>query len=598
MDSIRKALRLLTPRERRRLIPLLAGIVIMGILQVAGIGSFAPFVAVVADPSIVETQPILNRIYTELGFDSHFAFLVFLGAGAFAVMLFDAAFRILVTYGLHRYAGNRRYMMGLRLFRQYLYQPYGYFLDHNTSELSKNLLSEVDQVINGVVKPALHIFAELFSAAAILVFLLVVNPYVALASAVVFGAIYAALTFGIRPLVRHYGKEVREANRLRYKSSSEAFGAIKDVKILGKEPAFARKYGEGAKRFAKTQAAKRMLSTLPVKIMKPLSMGFAIALILVLLAVYGSVVEALPLVAIYALAVQRLMPHLRGLFRHGTTIRYYSHTVDSLYNDMTSTPPPPAEKDRKLAERAVERMPFRSTVELRGVSFAYPTSPAPVLDTINLLIEKNTTVGFVGTTGCGKTTLVDVIMCLLEPSAGEILVDGAPIAEVGRWQRNFGYVPQHIYLSDDSVAANIAFGIPEELRDQGAVEKAARVANLHDFVVGELPDGYQTTVGERGIRFSGGQRQRVGIARALYHDPDILVMDEATSALDTVTEDAVMDAIHNLMHTKTIILIAHRITTVRECDKICMLERGRMVAEGDYSTLLAENETFRSLAKV
>jgi ABC-type multidrug transport system fused ATPase/permease subunit len=209
------------------------------------------------------------------------------------------------------------------------------------------------------------------------------------------------------------------------------------------------------------------------------------------------------------------------------------------------------------------------------------------------------TIGFVGATGCGKTTLVDVIMGLLVPSAGSIIVDDVPvITDTAPWQRNFGYVPQQIYLSDDTIAANIAFGIPADMRDMAAIERAARIANLHGFITNELPNGYNTVVGERGIRLSGGQRQRIGIARSLYHDPAILVMDEATSALDTVTEDAVMDAIHNLQHSKTIIIIAHRLSTVRECDIICLMEKGQIIAQGSYDELLKKNEQFRAMAKV
>jgi ABC-type multidrug transport system fused ATPase/permease subunit len=338
--------------------------------------------------------------------------------------------------------------------------------------------------------------------------------------------------------------------------------------------------------------------------MQSMSIGFAIALVVIMLATAESLVTILPLLAIYAFAVQRMTPNLQAVFQGVAQIRYMGHTVDALHRDMTEMPPPPTLPDHKAMRRASEVLPFKEKIEIQALSFGYPSSREPVLRELSLTIEKNTTVGFVGTTGCGKTTLVDVIMGLLEPTAGAVVTDGnivnpsAPSQSVEPWQRNFGYVPQQIYLSDDTVSANIAFGIPEVMRDERAIEDAARVANLHEFVTTEMPRGYETVVGERGIRLSGGQRQRVGIARALYHDPDILVMDEATSALDSVTEEAVMDAIHNLMHTKTIIIIAHRITTVRECDMICLMEQGRIVAQGSYDELLGTSERFRAMAKV
>jgi ABC-type multidrug transport system fused ATPase/permease subunit len=240
------------------------------------------------------------------------------------------------------------------------------------------------------------------------------------------------------------------------------------------------------------------------------------------------------------------------------------------------------------------------SIELESIRFNYPNTETPAIHDLSLRIEAGTTVGLVGPTGCGKTTSVDILLGLLTPQRGRLLVDGDEITEenLRRWQVNLGYVPQQIYLSDSTLARNIAFGIPEHKIDLDAVERAARVANLHDFVVSELPEGYRTIVGERGVRLSGGQRQRVGIARAVYHNPAVLVLDEATSALDTVTETAVMDAIHNLAHEKTIIVIAHRITTVRECDNIYMLDKGRIVAEGTYDRLLKTSEHFRALAKV
>lgn len=279
-------------------------------------------------------------------------------------------------------------------------------------------------------------------------------------------------------------------------------------------------------------------------------------------------------------------------------MRYYGHTVDALYAVMKDLKDWATEHDRQASGSRSAVIPMENTVAVEGVSFRYPTSPVPVLSDISLRIGRNTTVAFVGTTGCGKTTLVDLLMGLLEPSSGSITVDGNVLdCTTAAWQRNFGYVPQQIFLSDDSVAANIAFGVPEDDRDHHAVERAARAANLHEFVSGELRDGYDTFVGERGIRLSGGQRQRVGIARALYHDPPILIMDEATSALDSVTEDAVLEAINELMHRKTIVLIAHRLTTVQSCDMIYVLEHGEVKATGTYQQLVQNDSRFRAMAK-
>jgi ABC-type multidrug transport system fused ATPase/permease subunit len=367
---------------------------------------------------------------------------------------------------------------------------------------------------------------------------------------------------------------------------------------LGKEPFFIDDFKKGAKRFTVSQAANQILSGLPAQLIQSLAVGFTIALLVILLSVNDSLIKILPLLAVYAFAVLRLIPNIQNVFSNMAQIRYYAHTVDALYNDMTTLSSPPESLFKKTSSSA-EILGFYRDIELKNIQFSYLSSKEPVLRGVDIAIKKNTAIAFAGITGCGKTTLVDVIMGLLEPSAGEIKVDGKPViqSDIFRWQRNFGYVPQQIYLSDDSIAANIAFGIPESLRDAAAVEQAAKTANLHEFIINELPQGYDTLVGERGIRLSGGQRQRVGIARALYHNPNILVMDEATSALDSITEDAVMDAIRNLKHSKTLIIIAHRISTIKECDIIYLMEQGRFTAYGTYEELLRNNAQFKALAK-
>ncbi|WP_010254862.1 ABC transporter ATP-binding protein [Treponema primitia] len=607
MNPIAKLIALFTKQERRRLVPITFAILSVSVLEIAGVGSLGPFMAVIADQTVIHRQPVLAFFYRLGHFQSDRAFVIFLGIAVFTVILVSTAFRMIVLYGMSRFVANRRYALGVRLFRQYLYQPYQFFLHHNSGELSKNLLAEVDSVINGVMRPIINIFIHGMLSLAIFVLLVVINPVVAVASFGIFGLAYALLYGVIRKRLSRHGKEVREANRLRFKTANEAFGGIKDVKILGKEPFFSYAYSVAAKRYAATQAANHILSTIPSQAIQSLAMGFAIALVIILLIVHGTVAEVLPLITVYAYAIMRMMPNLRGIFHDAVQMRYHSFTVDALFQDMTTLPQPPQMPDKKAMKAAPDVLPFTHGIVLQQLEYSYPTSREPVLKQLNLSISRNTSVAFVGATGCGKTTLVDVIMGLLKPTGGAILADETPVTSltdedtrkrVAAWQRNFGYVPQQIFLSDDTVAANIAFGLPQDMRDSISIERAARAANLHEFITTELPEGYDTVVGERGIRLSGGQRQRVGIARALYHDPNILVMDEATSALDSLTEDAVMEAIRNLTHTKTIILIAHRLTTVQGCDVIYLMEKGRIIAQGSYKELLENSPQFRAMAKV
>ena len=295
--------------------------------------------------------------------------------------------------------------------------------------------------------------------------------------------------------------------------------------------------------------------------------------------------------ALYALVGYRLMPSLQQIYASWATLSYAAPALDALHKDLMSL------KTVEPVPKSTAFMPFNQAITLSNIVFTYPKASQPSLKKISLEIRAYSTIGLVGSTGSGKTTTVDLILGLLEPQEGTLELDGQVINSSNRscWQQSIGYVPQQIYLADDSLAANIAFGVEGNKIDQAAVERSAKIANLHEFVINELPHAYATTVGERGVRLSGGQRQRIGIARALYHNPQVLILDEATSALDNLTEQAVMEAVNNLGHEITIILIAHRLSTVRQCDHIFMLEKGEIKAQGNYEELNTSNQAFQKM---
>ena len=327
--------------------------------------------------------------------------------------------------------------------------------------------------------------------------------------------------------------------------------------------------------------------------LEALTVGTLLSLILVLLLRNGgSISEIVPVLGVIAFSTMRLLSALQQIYHGLTSMRGASAILDQIVADFTSAPTPVAVPNEP-------RPPLRldHSLALSNVSFAYVTASGAAIRDLDLVIPAGTTVGIVGGTGAGKTTLVDLILGLLVPTAGEILVDGTTLVRenLRDWQSTLGYVPQSIFLTDDTIAANIAFGIPREEIDMAAVERAARTAALHDFVTTDLAAGYQTIVGERGVRLSGGQRQRIGIARALYRDPSLLIMDEATSALDNITERVVMEAVQRVRSEKTIILIAHRLSTVKTCDVIFLMEHGKLVAQGTYDALLAGNDAFRRM---
>jgi len=336
---------------------------------------------------------------------------------------------------------------------------------------------------------------------------------------------------------------------------------------------------------------------LPTYILQVLAVGVVLLIAWFLMGANGRTIEgSAPLLAIYVLAAQRLVPFLMQVYLTASQIRFFGVTVDTIYDDLIK-----ASRSHATALDAASnenRLPFRSELRLDGVTFAYPGTPRPAVQDVTLTIPLRSFVAFVGMTGAGKTTLVDIILGLLQPSGGTLSVDGTVLDEtvLRSWQNNLGYVPQDIYLADDSIAANIAFGIAPEDREMEAIEKAARIANIHDFISDELPEGFDTLVGERGVRLSGGQRQRIGIARALYHDPEVLVLDEATSNLDQGTERAVHTAIEQAAKAKTVIMIAHRLSTTHHCDALYLFDKGRLVDHGNYETLLLNSDRFRAMA--
>ena len=352
-------------------------------------------------------------------------------------------------------------------------------------------------------------------------------------------------------------------------------------------------FDAAALRFSRTQYISATLGMLPRFVLEVIAFGGILLLVLVLMHRGEGLATVLPVVSVYAFAGYRLMPALQMIYDSATMLRFAAPAIHRLFKSMQEIA-----VEVKPVQSHAEKIVPRQSIGFKQVTYSYPGADRPALKGLSLSISVPSTVGVVGKSGSGKTTAVDVILGLLQPQIGSLQVDNVDITPdvLPAWQGSLGYVPQQIFLADDSVAANIAFGRLEGDIDRAAVERAARAANLHDFIVEELPEGYDTSVGERGIRLSGGQRQRIGIARALYHEPQVLVLDEATSALDNLTEEAVMEAVRNLGGKTTVILIAHRLTTVRDCDHIFILDRGRLVGEGTFEELSRTHPQFRALA--
>jgi len=595
MQTLKKLLSLLTPHERKRAGVLMGMILVMAFLDMLGVASILPFMAVLANPELVQTNAVLNTAFTlsrHIGIHTSEYFLVALGLLVFVLLVTSLAFKALTAYAQIRFSLMSEYRIGKRLVEGYLHQPYSWFLSRHSADLGKNILSEVSAVISNGMIPLITLTAQSTVALALLILLIIIDPLLALSVGVVLGLVYAGIFAVMSGWLKRLGQVCIETNKERYIAVNEAFGAAKEVKVGGLEQAYIESFAKPAEIYAKGQATVQVIAQLPRFALEAIAFGGMLLVVLYLMAKSGSFAAALPIIALYAFAGYRLMPALQQIYGAFTQLRFAGPALDALHQDLSSLQAADAQPGH------LTPLPLTQAITLNHISYRYPNAPQPALKGIDLTIPAHSTVGFVGATGSGKTTTVDVILGLLEPQEGTLKIDGQPITATNRrqWQQAIGYVPQHIYLADDSVAANIAFGVNTKDIDQQAVERAGKIANLHEFVINDLPQGYATTVGERGVRLSGGQRQRIGIARALYHNPQVLILDEATSALDNLTEQAVMEAVNNLGHDITIILIAHRLSTVRQCDQIYLLERGEVKASGNYDELNASNQQFKAMA--
>lgn len=593
-EAAKKMYALMSPRERRTMWWLIPGVTLTALVQVIGIASIMPFLALVSSPSAIEDNRFLSVLYTTLAFDDTTSFLVFIGLGVLAVMIFSNAVTAFIEWRKLRFTWSLNDSLSVRMLAEYLFKPYAFFLDENSSELAKNLLTEVKQAVTGFVIAGIQMVSKGVIAVFVLALLIAVNPLLALLTFVLLGGAYGIVFLFVRNAMSRAGRGRSESDRGRYKVASEALSGVKDIKMLGREASFIARYAVPSKNYARFMAQQQVMSMVPRYAFETIAFGGMLLIVLWLLVQNNDLSVVLPTLGVFAFASYRLLPALQALFSSMTKIRFSIPAVDVLYEDLDRNG-----RIRVEDRSRIEPLPFRERVELKNLTFCYQGATEPLLHNFGLTIRANTSVALVGATGSGKTTTVDLLLGLLAPQQGQLVVDGTAVTDenVAAWQKSLGYVPQEIYLADDTIAANIAFGVPEDEIDIEKVERAARLANVHEFIVDSLPKGYDTIVGERGLRLSGGQRQRLGIARAVYHDPAVLVLDEATSALDGVTEDAVFEAVDQIGQSKTLVMIAHRLTTVQKCDVIYLLDGGRIVAHGSYDELMRTSPMFQAMAK-
>ena len=581
---------LLSFTERRNLIWLLIMMLMMAFMDTLGVASVFPFIAVLTNPMIIETNLFLNKIFqvSEIfGVENNQQFFLLLGIFVFLIIVISLVVKVSTSYLQIRFTSMLEYSIGKRLMEKYLNQPYSWFLSHNSNDLIKNILSEVHQIIEVAIYPMAELIAKGMVAIALLGLLFLTDIKLALLISFSIGGIYGSIYYFLRNFITKIGEERLKNNLLRYRVVSQAFGSIKDVKVRGSEEVHTKFFSNSSYTYAKSISLAHMTSQLPRYILEGIAFAGIMLLLLYMISQKGSMNNALPIISLYIFAGYRLMPSMQQVYSSFTHLRYIGSSIDNLVNEIKNLKAYNLSQDKSILQ-------LNKKITLNNIYYNYPDTPHSTLEDINISISAKSTIGFVGPSGSGKSTTIDIILGLLEPQKGTLEVDGKVITgdNLRSWQRTIGYVPQQIYLIDDTIAANIAFGLDEKEIKQDWVEKACRNANLEEFI-NELPKKYNTIIGEGGIRLSGGQRQRIGIARALYHNPRVLVLDEATSALDNETEQAVMNAVNKLGKDVTIILIAHRLNTVENCDIIFKLEKGRVVFQGSFKELLSHDKKIK-----
>ena len=571
-DLISRVLFLARPYGRAKLVGVFSLSLAQALFQVIGITSIFPFLAIAADPERIRRSHFGTQFLSLFPPMENRQLLLIAGLIAVVSLLASNAVNLLAEYGRTRYAQNFGHWLRVLLLRRIASQPYTYFLQRNSSDLLKKIMGDVTNYAGGVLLPLLDTVARALTAILLLATLFLVQPVIALSAAVILGGFYA-VTFHLLTRKR---REIDESLKIHvagsYREAHQMLGGIKPVKVHRAEEHFLSRFAHHSAIMARMYARTPVFANSARYLVEPIAFGGLVVAVLLLAARGRDFSDILPNLGVMALAGYRLLPSLQLLYAQLTQVSSMRHAVDEVYDEFVA-----AESDSSVAPvisgeavAPAKAFHWENAITLSDVSYRYPSASRSTLEGLSLVIPKNTSLGVIGPTGSGKSTFVDLLLGLYPPTEGEIFIDGQPLtsALVPSWQASIGYVPQDIFLIDDTIARNIAFGLPDEQIDHSQLREACDLAQILDFVEGELPNGFNTNVGERGIRLSGGQRQRLGLARALYRRPSMLILDEGTSALDVATEAKLLGALRSLVGKLTMIVSAHRLSAMEDCDQL------------------------------
>ncbi|WP_066291381.1 ABC transporter ATP-binding protein [Bacillus sp. FJAT-29937] len=581
-DSLKKLLLLFNKREKRKLIMIFLMIIFAALFETLGIGLIVPFVEIVTKPSVIFEHKSLFFIYELFGFKSTTTFLIFSALLLLLVFVLKNLYLLFFQYIQTRVVLNQQARLSARLYKSYLNKPYTFHLQKNTADLLRNVHEEVRRVLQNIIMSSFLLITEILVITCILVLLLTITPIATIVATILLGGSVFLFFKIFRKKLNELGKKHQVTSGRMIKWINQGLGASKEIKVMGKENFFVSAYTKQSKNDAKINRFRLMLEQTPRLFLETIIVSIVMITMLIVIFQANDASQLVSTMALFAMAAFRLLPSLNRVMAMSTTIRFSLPALEVVYEDLITNQENELPHSNLISDPTsnCSNMDMNNNIEsikLANVSFRYPNQTEYSIRDISLSIPIGHSVAFIGQSGAGKTTLIDIILGVLQPEKGKVLVNGKNINDVRSiWQTKIGYIPQSIFLSDDSIRGNVAFGIDNEQTDDEEVWKALEQAQLKDFVEG-LPNKLDSFVGERGIRLSGGQRQRVGIARALYHNPEILFMDEATSALDNETEKEIMKAIDSLKGEKTVIIIAHRLTTIENCDLVYEINNGKLL---------------------
>jgi len=580
---------LAAPYGRRKLALVLLVIFSNGLFQVIGVTSVFPFFALAADPARMTHSRFGSHLLRHLPHMEQTTLLIWAGIASIILLFASNAVSLAGEVIRTRYGHGLGHFLRTRLMEALSARPYSYFLQRNSGVLLQKAVGDVMQLINGVFLPLMESLSRMVTLALLLLTVFFVQPYIALGAAVLLGGFYGAVFLLLRRRSQRLGQGINLANRGTVIAAQQFLGGIKPILVHEKAAFFTGKFAEYSAAQARLYPWVPIYGNGPRYLVEPIAFGGLVAAVVLLAASGRTLSDILPNLTVIALACYRMLPSVQllyGQLSQVTAMRYTLDEVEAELSEMAATPLKTESEDVKAKTALIS---YERKIHLENITFSYPSSKHPVLRDFSLEIPKNRSIGIIGATGSGKSTLVDLILGLHRPQSGTIRIDDRVLTpvELTSWRAIIGYVPQEIYLLDASVTENIAFGVPRDQTNRTALREAAKAAQILDFIESELPANWDTVVGERGVRLSGGQRQRIGLARALYHRPQVLILDEATSALDAATEAEVMKAIHALQGTMTMIVIAHRLSTIQGCDSVCRLENREAEKSKDHIETLS-----------